>query len=108
MGAWDARSEAPWAAWRAARAAGLCCCRNGGSTVSKLVLNRNAVSRASKLVLAQHFVLGVFADLKRHFGSPTKEAFVLRTDAAFAAMGAWDARSAAAWMAWSAARAAGG
>ena len=30
---------------------------------------------------------------------PTKEAFVLRTDAAFAAMGAWDARSEAAWTA---------
>ena len=58
-GAWDARSEA---AWRAARAVGtyvdagkltpglanLCWCRNGGS-------------RASKPVLAQHFVLGVFA-----------------------------------------------
>ena len=39
---------------------------------------------------------------------PTKEAFVLRMDAAFAAMGAWDARSEAAWAAWRAARAAGG
>ena len=36
-----------------------------------------------------------------------KEAFVLRTEAAFAAMGAWDARSEAAWAAWRAARAAG-
>ena len=75
---------------------------------SKPVLVRNAGSRASKPVLAQHFVLGVFADLKRYFGSPTKEAFVLRTDVAFAAMGAWDARSEGAWAAWRAARAAGG
>ena len=33
------------------------------------------------------------------FRWPTKEAFVLRTDAAFAAMGAWEARSEAAWAA---------
>ena len=31
------------------------------------------------------------------FGFPTKEAFVLRTDAAFAALAAWEARSEAAW-----------
>ena len=50
-------------------------------------------------MLAQHFVLGVFADLYKPFRLPTEEAFVLRTDAAFAAMGAWDARSEAAWAA---------
>ena len=47
----------------------------------------------SNAVLAQHFVLGGLPDQINHFGFPTKEAFVLRTDAAFAAMGAWDARS---------------
>ena len=36
-------------------------------------------------VFAQHFVLGVFAYLKKKFRWPTKETFVLRTDAAFAA-----------------------
>ena len=48
-------------------------------------------------MLAQHFVLGVFADLYKPFRLPTKEASVLRTDAAFAATGAWDARSEASW-----------
>ena len=38
-------------------------------------------------VLAQHFVLGMFADLISSFRWPTKKAFVLRTDAAFAAPG---------------------
>ena len=33
------------------------------------------------------------------FRQPTKEAFVLRTDAAFAAMATWEARSEAAWVA---------
>ena len=36
------------------------------------------------------------------FGFPTKEAFALKTDAAFAALAAWDARSEAAWAAWKA------
>ena len=38
-------------------------------------------------LLAQHFGLGIFADLILRFRWPTKEAFVLRTDAAFAAPG---------------------
>ena len=36
------------------------------------------------------------------FGSLTKEVFVLRTEAAFAALAAWEVRSEAAWAAWKA------
>ena len=45
---------------------------------------------------------GCRPDLIRDFGSPTKEAFVSRTDAAFAALAAWDACSSAASAAWKA------
>ena len=38
-------------------------------------------------VLVQHLVVGVFSAPFHTFRWPTKEAFVLRTDAAFAAMG---------------------
>ena len=43
--------------------------------------------------------LGCPVNLKVNFESPTKEDFVLRTEAALAA---WDARSEAAWAAWKA------
>ena len=50
--------------------------------------------------------LGCLADFWRHlktdFGSSTREAFVLRTEAAFAALAAWEACSEAAWAAWKA------
>ena len=45
---------------------------------------------------------GPLADLTVDFGFPTKEAFVLRTEAACAALAAWDARSEAAWATWKA------
>ena len=64
--------------------------------------------KLANAVLAQHFVLGMFRAPFLRFRWPTKEAFVLRTDAAFAAMGAWDLCSEVAWAAWTAARAAGG
>ena len=38
---------------------------------------RNAGSRASKPVVAQHFVLGMFADLSTHFGSLLKKLLFL-------------------------------
>ena len=44
-------------------------------------------SGLANAVLAQHFVLGVFAHLFFQFRWPTKEPFVLRTDAVFAAPG---------------------
>ena len=44
-------------------------------------------SGVANATLAQHFVLGVFADLICPFRWPTRKAFVLRTDAAFAAPG---------------------
>ena len=57
----------------------------------------------TNVVLAQHFGLGRDVCLPFHtFRWPTKEAFVLRTDAAFAAMAAWGTRSEAAWAAWEA------
>ena len=45
---------------------------------------------------------GPLPDLIIHFGSSTKEAFVLRTEAAFAVLAAWDARLEAALAAWKA------
>ena len=41
----------------------------------------------------------MFPTLIVHFGFLTKEAFVLRTDAVFAALVGWEARSDAAWAA---------
>ena len=64
---------------------------------SKLVVVQYPGSRASKPVLAQvrwpRDVCQTFLDSFITFRWPTREAFVLRTDAAFAAMGAWEARS---------------
>ena len=45
---------------------------------------------------------GPLADLKGDFGSSTKEACVLRMEAAFSALAALDASSEAAWAAWEA------
>ena len=59
--------------------------------LANLCWYRNAGSRASKLVLAQHFVLGGLPDLKADFGGLLKK-LLFRTDGAFAAMDAWDAR----------------
>ena len=47
-------------------------------------------------------VLRTFRDLKSDFGSSAKKAFVLRTEAAFAALAAWKACSEVAWAAWKA------
>ena len=60
------------------------------------MLVQNVGSRASNTVLAQHFVLGVFADLKRDFGCLLKNRLFLGRTLLFAGMGPWDARPEAA------------
>ena len=45
--------------------------------LANLYWYRNVGSRASKSWVAQHFVLGVFADLKRDFGSLLKKLLFL-------------------------------
>ena len=118
--AWEARSEAAWAAACQALVGGGGLGGFGclGSTIggglggleggqsswelASLCWYRYGGSRASQPVLAQVRWPRCLLDLLnlfKTFGRPTKEAFVLRTDAAFTAMGAWDARSEAAWAA---------
>ena len=72
MGAWEARSEAAWAAACQALVGGGCLEGTIGSgleggqsswELADLCWYRNAGSRASKLVVAQHFVLGGLPDL---------------------------------------------
>ena len=76
MAAWEARSEAALAA--------ACQALVGGVGLGGL--GSTARSEARR-----------FWFLKRSFGFSTKEAFVLRTEVAFAALAAWETRSEAAW-----------
>ena len=64
---------------------------------------QNAVALPKTSVLCYRTQAGVscgpIPDLVIHFGSTTKEAFGLKTEASFAALAAWEARSEAAWVA---------